>query len=115
MNTAVLITPEGRIAEVLLPRTSQERATVYRTLLRCETYGVLARTSRLDMWMDLDGLYSHPVNPLATTLAQRFGRCWQPYRGRVLLTGGTDSVGETLPLSPEQVHAHLTGLFDLLD
>ncbi|ASY36975.1 MULTISPECIES: DUF3846 domain-containing protein [unclassified Streptomyces] len=110
MSFAVLITCSGAIAEIDLPETSEARATVYRSVLRCDAYDVVALTSRLDMWLDDERLYRHPVNPLATLFAMRHGFVHQPYHGPVLLTGGANEDGDTLPLTGEQVVAHLRAL-----
>ncbi|GGT54661.1 hypothetical protein GCM10010271_68160 [Streptomyces kurssanovii] len=59
---------------------------------------------------DDEGLYNHPVNKLATVLAVRFGFTYQDYHGPVLLTGGADAEGDTVPLSKDKLLALLTSL-----
>jgi len=114
MTTAILITPEAGVVPIELPDTADEHGTVYRAVLRCRYFDVVALTSRLDMWIDDEGLYTHPVNPIATALAQRHGFIWQPYHGPVLLTGGADADGNTLPLTEDQARALLASVEDTL-
>lgn len=113
MTTAILITPEHSIVPIELPDTTDERGVVYRAVLRCRYFDVVALTSRLDMWIDDEGLYNHPVNPIATALARRHGFIWQPYHGPVLLTAGADADGNTLPLNEDQARALLTSVLDI--
>lgn len=110
-GNAILITPESDIVPVALPVEPRHRQAVLRALIRCDRYDVVALTTRLDMWLDDEGIYNHPVNPLATLLGARHGR-EQPYHGPVLLTGGPDADCETLPLTPAQVRALLASLDD---
>lgn len=112
--TAILITPEADIVPISLPEDPAERQAVMRAVIRCDMYDVVALTSRLDMWIDDEGIYRHPVNKLATYLAVRHGFTWQPYHGPVLLTGGADRDGETLPLTPDMVRALLTSVGDIV-
>ena len=112
--TAILITPESDIVPIQLPADPGERQAVMRAVIRCDLYDVVALTTRLDMWLDDEGLYNHPVNKLATLLAVRHGFTWQPYHGPVLLTGGVDKDGETLPLTPDMVRALLTSVVDII-
>lgn len=110
---ALLITPEADIVPVNLPADSESRLIVMRSVIRCERVDVVALTTQLDMWMDDEALYSHPVNKLATVLAFRFGFTHQDYHGPVLLTGGADAEGETVPLNKDNVLALLTSLDEL--
>ncbi|WP_432091425.1 DUF3846 domain-containing protein [Streptomyces sp. NRRL F-5630] len=114
MSFALLITCEGAVAEIDLPEEDKERATVYRSVLRCRAFDVVCLTSRLDMWLDDEGLFNHPVNPLATMLAKRHGFDHQTYHGPVLLTGSADEEGDTLPLTREQMAAHLSALLEIV-
>ncbi|MFJ4879886.1 DUF3846 domain-containing protein [Streptomyces sp. NPDC088745] len=111
--SALLITPEADIIPVDLPNNSGDRLTVMYSVIRCRNVDVVALTDRLDMWLDDKGLYTQPVNPVATALARRFGRTYQSYHGPVLLTGGADEEGETVPLSKDKVLALLASLTDL--
>ncbi|MEV6654779.1 DUF3846 domain-containing protein [Streptomyces sp. NPDC051219] len=107
---ALLITPEADIVPVNLPADSESRLTVMYSVIRCERVDVVGLTSQLDMWLDDEGLYNHPVNKLATVLAVRFGFTYQDYHGPVLLTGGADAEGDTVPLSKDKLLALLTSL-----
>ncbi|MFE1613002.1 DUF3846 domain-containing protein [Streptomyces sp. DT197] len=110
---AILLTSDGHIVPINLPEAAQDRQTVMRSVIRCSTYDCVALTSNLDMWLDDEGLYRHPVNPLATTLARRFGFDWQDYHGPVLITGGADQEGTTLPLHEDRFATLLTSLQSL--
>ncbi|MFD9047754.1 DUF3846 domain-containing protein [Streptomyces zaomyceticus] len=111
--SALLITPKGEITLVELPADTGERLTAMYSLMRCDSVDVVALTNRLDMWLDDEGLFRQPVNRLATLVARRFGWTYQSYHGAVLLTGGANEEGETLPLSEDKTRALLASLTDL--
>lgn len=113
-GNAILITPEADIVPIALPVDPEQRQAVMRAVIRCDRYYVVALTTRLDMWIDDEGIYNHPVNKLATLLAARHGFTWQPYHGPVLLTGGVDRDGETVPLTPDMARALLTSVDDIV-
>ncbi|MFI0742815.1 DUF3846 domain-containing protein [Streptomyces sp. NPDC021100] len=104
---ALLITPQADIVPIGLPGGSDARLTALRSVLRCDAVDVVALTSALNMWLDDEGFYSHPVNRIATALAARFGFVHQDYHGPVLLTGGADAEGDALPLSEDKLLALL--------
>lgn len=110
---ALLITPEMDLVPIDLPAGSSARLTVMRAVIRCERVDVVALTTRMDMWIDDEGVYNHPANKLATLLARRFGFTFQTYHGPVLLTGGADADGNTLPLTKDGLLSLLTSLEDL--
>lgn len=65
---------------------------------------VVALTGDLDMWLNDEGLLiGLPVNILATGIAALHGLTHQVYVGPVVLTGGADAEGNTLPLTEQQV------------
>lgn len=116
--TALLLTCNAQLVEVDLPfshdsEPSAERRAVLRAALRCDRFDVVALTRKWEMWIDDEGLYNHPVNPAATALARRFGYTHQRYHGPVLLTGGPDAKGNTLPLLRQQLIGLLRTLEDL--
>lgn len=99
---AVVLTPDGILREVQLPAdSSAQLAELYR-LIGCSAVDVVRLTSRLDMWLDDEGLLvGKPVNRKATLLAQHFGYRHQPYVGTVVLTGSGDATGDTTSLSAD--------------
>lgn len=109
---ALLVTPDAQILEINLPANTKDRLTVMRAVIRCDRVDVVPLTDRMDMWIDDEGLYNHGKNPLATLLARRYGFTWQPYHGPVLITGGADENGDTVPLSRDKLIALLTALDD---
>lgn len=112
---ALLLTEDWQIAEISLPASTQDRLVVMRAVLRCDRVDVVALTTELDMWIDDEGLYNHPVNAPATFLARRYGFTWQPYHGPVLLTGGADADGDTLPLTRDKLMALLAAISDITE
>ncbi|MFF5011474.1 DUF3846 domain-containing protein [Streptomyces phaeochromogenes] len=116
--SALLLTCDAQLVEMELPfghdsDSSAKRRAVLRAALRCDRFDVVPLTRQWDMWIDDEGLYNHPVNPAATALAQRFGLTHQRYYGPVLLTGGPDAEGNTLPLLRQQLIGLLLTLQDL--
>lgn len=109
---ALLITPNADIVDINLPTTPEHRLIVMRAALRCSLIDVVALTDRWDMWLDDEGIYNHhdAPNPVATALAQRFGHTHQRYHGPVLITGGADDEGDTLPLTRDSLVGLLTSL-----
>lgn len=70
---------------------------------------VVALAPDLDMWLNDEGLINGSgINPVATALAREQGMTHQPYAGTVVLTGGCDQSGATLPLTPERLESLLT-------
>lgn len=112
---ALLLTVDGQLVEINIPAESGKQLTVMYAVLRCRAVDVVAVTDQVDMWIDDEGLYNHPVNPWATALARRYGWTWQPYHGPVLLTGGADEDGNTVPLSLDKIRGLLAALGDIAD
>lgn len=100
----------GAVAREICRGSSGTRLAVLRAVIRCSLVDVVALTDGWDMWIDDEGLYNHPANPIATALARRFGFVHQLYHGPVVITGGADSDGGTLPLT----RASLLGLLSTL-
>jgi hypothetical protein len=111
---ALLITPNGDIVEIDLPAEGRDRMVVLYAVLRCTEYDVVRVSSSLDMWIDGEYLYNHPDEPNipATLFLTHFGDVTQMICGPVLITGGADAEGDTLPLSRHQLLAVLTKLAD---
>lgn len=110
---ALLITTNADIVDIHLPADSKDRLTVMRAVLRCSLVDVVALTGRWDMWIDDEGLYNHPPNAVATALAARFGHVHQAYHGPVLVTGGPDPDGDTMPLTRDSLVGLLHTLGDM--
>jgi hypothetical protein len=109
---ALLLTEDWQIVEINLPGNEHQLAVMY-AVLRCRAVDVVALTSQLDMWIDDEGLYNHGVNEAATLMARRYGFTWQAYHGPVLLTGGADENGDTVPLTRDKLRALLAALGDV--
>lgn len=109
---ALLVTPEGDVTEVALPATSHERLALMYSALDCSAVQRVCLTDGLIMWVDEDGFANRHINWIATGLAQRFGQMRHYIYGPVLLTGGADGQGGTLPLTRAKVGALLSAFQD---
>ncbi|MBB3040106.1 DUF3846 domain-containing protein [Hoyosella altamirensis] len=105
---ALLITTDGTAEVINLTEKGSKLATLQHYCASGGNVDVVRLTSQLDMWVDDEGMYTSDINTTATRVAQRFGRCHQPYFGPVMLTGFTDN-GDTTGLSIDQVR-HLLDL-----
>lgn len=110
-TVALVIHPDGEIVTVNLKPGVIHLALMYEHL-DCRTVEVVRLTDKLDMWLDEEGLYCHPVNPVATALARRYGLTWQNYHGPVLVCGVNDD-GDSIDLTSDQIVALATHLGDL--
>lgn len=111
MGCGLVVHPDGDIVEVNL-NPGAEHLALMREHLGCRAVDCVGLTSRMDMWIDDEGLYTQPVNPVATALAREYGFTWQPYHGPVLLCS-VNSQGDSIDLDVHQLRAHLTRLFDI--
>ena len=113
---ALLITHQGDVIDIDLPTTSGQRLPVMRSVLRCEYVDRRALTSRLDIWFDEAYLFNYEdeVNEGATLLARRYLPNILPLHGPVLVTGGADEDGNTVPLNRDKLIALLTAMADAI-
>lgn len=111
MSIALVVHPDGEIIEVNL-KPGGDHLALMREHLDCRLVDVVALTDRLDMWIDDESLYNHPVNLVATALARRHGFTWQPYHGPVLLCS-VDEAGNSIDLTRDQFRAILAQLGDI--
>lgn len=114
MSAALVIHPDGEIIDVNLKPDADNHLALMREHLGCRLVDVVALTDRLDMWLDDEGIYTQPVNPVATALARHFGFRWQRYHGPALLCS-VDSEGNSVDLDRDQVRALLTRLLDIAE
>ncbi|GAA5021667.1 DUF3846 domain-containing protein [Actinopolymorpha pittospori] len=110
-GNAIVIETDGRVGAVALP--DHDRLKTMYAVLHCHNVDVVSLTSKIDMWLDDEGMYNHPVNPYATELARRYGLTHQPYFGPALLCGVTRD-GDTINLTHDQAKAALTLIIDVL-
>jgi hypothetical protein len=113
MSVALVIHPDGNIVEVNL-NPGADHLALKREHLDCRRVDVVALTDRIDMWIDDEGLYNHPVNPTATVLARHYGFTWQPYHGPAMLCS-VDRHGNSIDLDVHQTRALLARLLDVAD
>ena len=110
-GNALVIDADGTLTAIKLPATNR-LATMY-AALRCRLVDVVRLTDKLDMWLDDEGIYNHPVNPYATEFARRFGYVYQDYYGPVLLCSVTDD-GNSVDMTADQTRATLTQVGEIL-
>jgi hypothetical protein len=107
---ARLVRVDGSTEMVDLPGDSSGNLTAMYKAMGCDCVDVirLVQTAPgcpgLDMWIDDNGMFTKEPNVIATILAAAIdgGVISQPVFGDVLLTGGADSEGDTLPLTSIQ-------------
>ncbi|QYN41021.1 DUF3846 domain-containing protein (plasmid) [Pseudonocardia sp. DSM 110487] len=90
------ITPDGEVDDVELPAANTTKG-LHRAI-GCQRVDVVRLTTRVDMWIDEEGLDTAPANQPATAVAQAFGWVWQSYHGTVVITEFDDE-GKTTSLS----------------
>jgi hypothetical protein len=110
MGTALVLHPDGEIVEINFKQGGDHLALM-REHIGCSLVDCVALTSRLDMWIDDEGLYTQRPNPLATALAAHHGFTWQRYHGPVILCSA-DRAGGTIDLTRDQLRGLLTTLLD---
>lgn len=112
-GASLLVRVDGNVRDVHLPvHSSVARLHHMYELIGCTTVDVVRLTTRIDMWIDDTGAYTWPPNPLATMLAHRFGRTWQPYHGAALLCS-VDDEGNSVDLNHGQLIGVLSHLADI--
>jgi hypothetical protein len=112
LTVALRLGVDGEITEVEMPADADSHLATIRGAIGCQLVDVVALTQRLDMWLDDEGMYTQPVNPIATALARRHGFTWQPYFGAVVLCSVTAD-GDSIALTRDQLRAVLTSLLDI--
>ena len=96
---AARITVAGRFERISLDR-SQLLQSLY-TTIDCRYVEVVQPTETICIWVDEEGLLD--PNLLATLVAAELGSFPQVLRGTVVVTGGADGKGDTLPLSEQDL------------
>jgi hypothetical protein len=113
MGTALVVHPDGELVEVNL-NPGADHLALMREHIGCRLVDCVALTARLDMWIDDEGLYTQPVNPVASALARHYGITWQNFHGPVLLCS-VDTHGDSVDLNREQIVGLLTRLLDITE
>ena len=99
---AVRITVTGDFEGISLDRT-QPLQSLY-TTIDCRYVEVVQPTETICIWVDEERLLNRSdPNFLATLLAAELGSFGQVLRGTVVVTGGSDRAGDTLPLSDQDL------------
>lgn len=112
MSLALVVHPDGTVVDVNLKPDADNHLPLMREHIGCSLVDVVRLTEVLDMWIDDEGIYTQPVNPVATALARHYGFIWQPYHGPVLLCS-VDAQGNSIDLDADQFRALLTRLLDV--
>lgn len=109
MNTVLVVTTEGDIAEESLPADSL-------SFLQEQVHGlvdVVRLPGGIDMWVNDEGMFTLEANLLATQLATLLLGEWrQRFHGPAVFTS-SDNEGRTVPLSEDQRDLILSALLIL--
>lgn len=94
--TGLRITVDGSVQKVEIPKNAI--LTGLYAAIGCDAVDVVRWADQLDMWIDDEGLYNSPANPLATKLAHHFQpdippRYRQPYFGIAVFLGIDQNTG----------------------
>jgi len=111
---SILITPDGDVREIDFPESTRGQMDLMYDLLNTREFDCVQVSSAINMWIDGEFLYNEAADPnaFATLFLKQFGSVTQVICGPVLLTGGADEAGNTLPLTPDATKAVLTRLED---
>ncbi|MYS39657.1 uncharacterized protein DUF3846 [Streptomyces sp. KhCrAH-43] len=108
---ALLVRPDGFFQVLDWPGESSLQ-TLYRAI-DCRAVDVADITPTLSMWVDDEGAINGcRVNVPATHLFQAHGTPRQAYFGNAVFTGGTDSRGDTLGLTQDQLLTLVVAVLD---
>ncbi|WP_280297861.1 DUF3846 domain-containing protein [Nocardia neocaledoniensis] len=108
MGFSLVIQPDGEIYRINLNPGADHLAQM-REHLDCSLVDVVRLDESVDMWIDDEGMYNHPVNVGATLLARSYGWTHQPYFGPVLICSA-DEDGDSVDLDELAVVALLERL-----
>jgi hypothetical protein len=112
MTGSLLLHCDGAVTEIELPAATEDSLAAKYRHMGCWRVEVVQLTSTLDMWIDEEGLFTQPVNPVATALAQRYGCAYQAYHGPAIICS-LDGEGNSVNLTRDQLVAVLTQLADI--
>ena len=99
---AIRISVTGDFEKILLDRSVLLQA-IY-TAIDCRYVELVQPTNTICLWVDEEGLLNHSdPNLLATLVAAELGCFPQVLRGDVVVTGGADGEGNTLPLNEQDL------------
>jgi hypothetical protein len=102
---ALLIGLDGKLIQVELPKGGFDGrfTAAVRKLVAAQSIQPLGLTSRLDAWVDENGMTTgRPINALAAELVHSFGSAAN-LRGPVMLTGADRETGTAASLTGEQI------------
>lgn len=89
MGFSLVIQPDGELYRINL-NPGTDHLLQMREHLDCALVDVVRLDEGVDMWIDDEGMYNHPVNAGATLLARTYGWIHQPYFGPVLICSVTE-------------------------
>ncbi|MFD3814339.1 DUF3846 domain-containing protein [Streptomyces rubiginosohelvolus] len=102
---ALRIQADGRFELIDWPQPGGTLNTLL-AAIGCRTVDAVTVSTDLTMWVDDEGIVTGlPVNGGATALYAAHKPPHQTYHGTVVITGGADSNGDTLPLTTDQITA----------
>lgn len=113
---AALIQADGGFAIMEWPADASTHLDLMTTAIGCSMIEAVDITTGLTMWVDEEGIITgQPVNIPATQFVGSQRPISQAYYGDALITGGTDSIGNTLGLDEEEVFKVVCTYLDILD
>ncbi|MFE1335889.1 DUF3846 domain-containing protein [Streptomyces microflavus] len=95
---------DGRFELIEWPRPGGGTLNTLLKAIGCRSVDAVGISDDLTMWLDDEGIVTGlPVNMGATALYAAHKPPHQTYHGTVVITGGTDRHGDTLPLTTDQI------------
>ncbi|MEU0311661.1 DUF3846 domain-containing protein [Streptomyces cyaneofuscatus] len=103
---ALRIQADGRFELIDWPQPGGGTLNTLLAAIGCRAVDAVTISTDLTMWVDDEGIVTGlPVNGGATALYAAHKPPHQTYHGTVVITGGVDSEGDTLPLTTDQITA----------
>ncbi len=98
---ALRIQADGRFELIDWPQPGGGTLNTLLTAIGCRAVDAVTISADLTMWLDDEGIVTGlPVNGGATALYAAHQPPHRTYHGTVVITGGTDRHGDTLPSRP---------------
>ncbi|MDX2922344.1 DUF3846 domain-containing protein [Streptomyces sp. NE06-03C] len=101
---ALRIQTDGRFELIDWPQPGSGTLNTLLAAIGCRAVDAVTISADLTMWVDDEGIVTGlPVNRGATALYAAHRPPHQAYHGTVVITGGANRDGDTLPLTTDQI------------